>query len=251
MDRYTLQGKTALITGAAKRIGREVAFALADAGCHVAIHYNTSPAEAETLRAEIGLLGVNAWTVQADFAQPEQYETLIERAERLAGPIETLINNASIFPYEPLASMTRDTFMRTMEVNAWVPFALSRAFAARAKRGKIINLLDASLAGIDRTHAAYQLSKHTLAMLTRMMALEFAPHVLVNAVAPGYILPLPGQEKYLEKMGGTLPLQRTGEAQEIAAAILDLIRSDYITGEVLYVDGGWHLQERACGPNPY
>jgi NAD(P)-dependent dehydrogenase (short-subunit alcohol dehydrogenase family) len=139
-----------------------------------------------------------------------------------------------------------------MEVNAWVPFVLSRAFAQRIGRGKIVNLLDTRLKGYDWTHVGYILSKHLLAVMTRMMALEFAPHITVNAVAPGLVLPPPGKdETYLQSLVHTVPLQRYGGAQDIADAVVFLIRSDFITGNVIYVDGGRHLYECSNGSNPH
>ena len=155
-----------------------------------------------------------------------------------------------------------------MEVNAWVPLALSRRFAAglgvtpglaraaraprgtvpHRPRGSIVNLHDTHLAGYDFEHAGYILSKHVLANLTRMLALELAPGITVNAVAPGLILPPPGaDESYLTANAHRVPLQRHGGPRDIAEAIVFLIRSDFITGQVIYVDGGRHLQGYADG----
>ena len=139
-----------------------------------------------------------------------------------------------------------------MEVNAWVPFILSRTFAERVGRGKIINLHDSRLKGYDLAHAGYILSKHVLAAMTRMMALEFAPNVTVNAVAPGLILPPPDKdESYLQSLVHTVPLQRHGEPQDIADAVAFLIQSDFITGQVIYVDGGRHLHEYSNGSHSH
>lgn len=252
MARESLRGQVALITGAAKRIGRETAVMLAGEGVDVIIHYNRSAGEAETLAASLTDLGVRAWTIQADFEKREEYETLIERAITLAGSLDILINNASIFPPDRMSTVTFDHLITNMEVNAWVPFLLSRSFAAQRGHGKIINLLDSRLKGDDFGHVAYILSKHLLAEFTRMCALEFAPGITVNGVAPGLILPPAGKdERYLDALAHTVPLQRHGDPEGVAEAILYLLKSPFITGNVIYVDGGRHLLEYRGGPNPH
>lgn len=240
----SLRGQTALITGAAKRIGRATALALAEAGAHIVVHYHTAQAEADVLAEALRGLGVQAWTISADLAQPAEAAALIERAFSLAGQVDILVNNASIFPTGTLANISFADLQQNVAVNAWSPFVLSRAFAGRVTQGKIINLLDTRITGYDWTHVGYILSKHLLAVLTRMQALEYAPRLTVNAVAPGLILPPPGQsEDYLQKLIHTVPLGMHGEAEDIAEAILFLLQSDFITGQVLYVDGGRHLKE--------
>lgn len=248
----SLQGQTALITGGAKRIGRETALALAAEGVSVIVHYNRSSDEAEALAADLREFDVQAWTVQADFAVVKEYESLFERALELSGGIDILINNASIFPAEKLQDMTWQSLQSNIEINTWVPFVLSREFARRTDHGTIINLHDSRLKGYDWNHTGYILSKHLLAVLTRMMALDFAPNITVNAVAPGLILPPPGKDiSYIEALKDTVPLKKHGNPQDIADAIVYLVKSDYITGEVIYVDGGRHLQEYLGGQNPH
>src|SRR5262245_50832990 len=244
--------KTALVTGAAKRIGRETALTLADRGMNIIVHFNRSDGEARRLAAELQQKGVKAWTIQADFSRPDEYQTLIERAQEMAAGLDILINNASIFPTDTLTDLRWSGLSTNMEVNAWVPFVLSRSFAQRIGRGKIVNLHDSRLKGYDWTHVGYILSKHVLAAMTRMMALEFAPHISVNAVAPGLILPPPGKdETYLQSLVHTVPLQRYGRPQDIADAVAFLIQSDFITGNVIYVDGGRHLHEYSNGSHPH
>jgi NAD(P)-dependent dehydrogenase (short-subunit alcohol dehydrogenase family) len=239
-----LKEKTALVTGGAKRLGRQTALTLADRGINVIIHFNRSDTDARELAAELQQKSVKAWTIQADFGRPDEYQTLIERAEKIAGGLDILINNASVFPTDTLSDLSWSGLSSNMEVNAWVPFVLGRAFAQRIGRGRIVNLHDSRLKGYDWTHVGYILSKHVLAAMTRMMALEFAPHITVNAVAPGLIIPPPGKdERYLEGLVHTVPLQRHGGPQDIADAIAFLVQSDFITGNVIYVDGGSHLHE--------
>lgn len=247
-----LKGKTALVTGGAKRIGRQIALALAERGINVVVHFNRSDSEARGLAGELHQKGVNAWTIQADFRRPDEYRALIEQARQIAGTLDVLVNNASIFPAETIADLNWSSLSANMEVNAWVPFLLIRSFAQQIGRGKIINLHDSRLKGYDWTHTGYILSKHVLAAMTRMMALEFAPDITVNAVAPGLILPPPNKdESYLEAMVRTVPLQRHGDPRDIAEAVAFLIQSDFITGNVIYVDGGRHLHEYANGPHPH
>jgi pteridine reductase len=132
---------------------------------------------------------------------------------------------------------------RNTAINAWAPFVLSRAFARQGLEGRIVNLLDTRVAGYDFSHVGYILSKHMLAVLTRMTALEYAPLVTVNAIAPGLILPPPAKDTtYLEALAGSVPLQRHGGAEDIARAMLFLIESPFITGQTVFVDGGAHLK---------
>ncbi len=237
-----LTGKTALITGAAKRIGGATAQALAGAGASVVLHYRDSAAEAEALARDIQMTGAAAMTVQADFSNPASAEALFDETRQLAGPIDFLINNASIFPAQKMDAVQPHDFHESININALAPFVLSRAFARQGRPGAIINLLDSRIAVYDKHHFAYHLSKRMLADITRTMALEFAPQVRVNAVAPGVVLAPAGEDaSYLERLSKSNPLQTHGSAEEIAQAIRFLLQSPFITGQILYVDGGRHL----------
>ncbi len=244
----SLVGRTALITGAGVRIGRAAALALADEGANIIVHYNTSRDEAEQLVKDVKHLNVNAWSIQADFNKPEEYQSLIERAIDTAGHLDILVNNASIFPVEKIDNLTFQGLMKNIEINSWVPFILSQEFKKRIGTGHIVNLEDSRVSGFDLSHVGYILSKHVLAAFTRMMALEYAPDIMVNAVRPGLILPPPDKDKsYLDRLVGSVPLKKHGEPEDIADAIVFLVRSNFITGEVIYVDGGRHLKEYANG----
>ncbi len=244
MAEIDLRGQTALITGAARRIGREIARRLAGAGVQVVLHYRNSATQARRLAAELERSGVRAWTLPADFQEPAEYERLIERAGECAGSLDILVNNASRFLPGELNALTFQRLMADIEVNAWAPFTLSREFARRTRKGSIVHVLDTRISGNSRTHAAYLLSKLLLARLTALSALEFAPGTRVNAVAPGAILPPPGQGAgYLQRLARRLPLARHGDAGDVAAAVLFLLRSPFITGQIVYVDGGQNLQE--------
>jgi NAD(P)-dependent dehydrogenase (short-subunit alcohol dehydrogenase family) len=245
-----LHGKTALVTGAAVRLGRHIALALAEEGVNIILHYRDSEAEAQELRRLLEARGVSVWPLAADFDQTEASETLIRRSLDAAGSLHYLINSASIFPADRIASLSFDNLLRCVRVNAWAPFALCREFHRLIGRGKIVNLLDTRIADFDWQHVGYILSKQMLAHLTRMLAVEFAPSVSVNGVAPGLILPPRGQDaSYLERLKTSVPLQRYGNADDVASAVLFLLRSRFITGEIIHVDGGRHLKEYSHGQN--
>ena len=241
--------KTALITGGARRIGRHIALALGDAGVNIVIHYRHSAAEAESLCGELLKKGVKAWIVRADFDSSDETPDLIRAAADSAGKIDFLINNASSFLPSTVEDLDFSTLTRDLQVNAWSPFMLCRLFARRFGSGKIINLIDTRVAGYDPAHFGYFLSKKLLLTMTELLALELAPRITVNAVAPGLILPPQGKdETYLEKLATGVPLARHGDTGDIAEAVLFLLRSDFVTGQVIFVDGGSHLKERSNGP---
>lgn len=244
-----LTGDTALVTGGAKRIGRAIALALARAGVNVVIHYRSSASEAEETAAEIRRLHVEAWTVQGDLAVETDRDTLIDRAVDTAGPLNILINNASAFPQVDFDTVTLDDLIQSMTTDAWAPFALGRRFAQLAEAKHIINMLDTRIASnYDWQHFAYNAAKYTLGLFTKMMAVRFAPRVQVNAVAPGLILPPEGKPvSYLEELKDTLPMKRIGSPEFVADAVEFLLRSEFTTGQVIYVDGGRHLREVGSG----
>jgi len=238
----SLEGQTALVTGAARRIGRAIAQALTEQQVSVVIHYRHSVAPAEELRKSLKARGGRAFCVRADFDHPDEADSLIERARAEAGPIHILVNNASEFHPESLDAMTHASLVHSMTVNAWTPFTLTRAFAHQATSGKVVNFIDAQVAGTDLTHASYILSKHLLTTLTAMTALQYAPGITVNAVSPGLILPPEGRdESYLDGLARSLPLKRHGGLADITRALLFFLESDFVTGQVIYVDGGRHL----------
>jgi len=238
----SLRGQTALVTGAGKRIGEAVALALGEAGVNIVTHYRRSAGRAEGLRDALLRKGVQAFCIQGDFEKLDEVDSLVDRARSEAGPIDILVNNASEFRAETVEALSHAGFQRDLDINAWAPFALTRAFARQASRGKVINFLDAQIAGNDRTHAGYILSKHLLATLTRMTALQYAPALTINAVAPGLILPPEGKdESYLMNLAKGVPLQRHGGLPDITRTVLFLLESEFVTGQVIFVDGGQHL----------
>jgi pteridine reductase len=236
---------TALVTGAARRLGRGLALALADQGMNVVVHHHRSVDEAAAVCTEVAARGVRAWSLSADLAEPEVADRLIDRALDLAGSLDVLVNSASSFAPDGIDDLRFEALVDTLRLNAWAPLVLSRSFSRRVGRGKIINLLDSKLASSDRDHVSYLVSKHVLGVLTRMTALEFAPRITVNAVAPGLILPPAGRDAaYLEALAARVPLARHGTPTDVARAVSFLLASDFVTGQVIYVDGGAHLGDR-------
>ena len=239
---FELAGKTALVTGAAKRIGNAIAIGLAKQGSNVIIHYDKSEREAEKLRDEIVELGLKSWLVRANLEDSESCRVLIEKSYRLAGEIDVLVNNASVFSASDIGNVELEDIEVDMSTNAWAPFLLSRYFSEKTEHGKIVNILDTRVVGYDFNHFAYYLSKRMLEILTESMALKLAPKITVNGVAPGLILPPEGKDyTYLEQKKDTVPLKKYGSPSDIVETVLFLLRSDFVTGQVVYVDGGKHL----------
>jgi pteridine reductase len=245
---FELAGRTAMVTGAAKRLGRAISQTLARQGANVVLHHRSSAAEADALAREIRALGREAWLVQGDLANPEQVEGFFTEAVDQAGTIDVLINNASIFPESSLANLTPEALSQSVNVNALAPLLLGRAMAAQSRDGAIVNLLDCRIAEYDHKHVPYHLSKRMLFSLTRMMAMEFAPKIRVGGVAPGLILPPEGEdESYLERLAPTNPQNAYGSPQDITDAVLFLVRSGFVTGQVIFVDGGRHMKGAMYG----
>jgi pteridine reductase len=241
----SLAGKTALVTGAAKRIGRTIATALAQSGVHVAVHYNQSAPDALALCEELQRFGVSAWPIRGDLMDAEQTARVFREAMAQAGPIDLLVNNASIFERDTLWEATEESIAKNIRIHAVAPLVLSRELAKQQRAAHVVNLLDTRVAVYDREHASYDLSKSMLLTMTRMLALELAPNVAVNAVAPGSILPPAGLgETYLAKLAHANLQNRIGTPEDIAEAVLFLLRSRFITGQVIYVDGGIHMKGR-------
>jgi len=245
---FELAGRTALVTGGAKRVGKAIAVGLAKQGVNIIVHYGKSEHEAKELRDEIVALGQKSWVVGADLSNPESCNQLIARAYRLSGEIDILVNNASIFSANDVNDVRLEDIEANMLINAWAPFLLTRYFSEKADRGRIVNILDTRVAGYDFNHFAYYLSKRMLEVLTRSMALKLAPNITVNGIAPGLILPPEGKDyAYLEQKKDTVPLKKVGSLSDIVETVIFLLRSDYVTGQIVYVDGGKHLTQTLEG----
>lgn len=244
ISKSDLCGKTALVTGGASRIGHEICLALARRGVNVVVHYRTSVSAANSLCKKLRKLDVQAWSIAADFKKAKSAETLVEKTLHLAGRLAIVINNASAYTESTLDSVNWPDMSSTMQINAWAPLIIGREFRKRCGSGSIINLLDSRICGGDKMHAGYIVSKQALAALTAMMALKFAPDITVNAVAPGLVKPPSGiGAASLRKLTADLPLKRHGDPRDVAQAILFLVESTFITGQVIYVDGGRNTRE--------
>ncbi len=243
MNSESLAGKTALITGAAKRIGAALALALSRQGAGIILHYNSAEEEAQNVVQKINDTGGHAVIVQGNLAHEGVANSVLDKALGHANQIDILINNASIFKEMGFEDVTANAINDNMNINAVAPLMLSRRFAEQKIPGTIINMVDTMVMDYDKKHVPYHLSKRALHALTKMMAVEFAPDIRVNAVAPGLILPPPGKdEAYLEQLIHSNPLHRHGGPEDIVRAVLYLISAEFVTGQTLFVDGGRHLR---------
>ena len=237
--------KVAIVTGAAVRLGRAQALALAGQGARLVVHYNTSAGPAHDVVSEIKAMGSDAIAVQADLSQPMRSPAIVEQAIARFGQVDILVNSASIFHPGHWDDTTEENWDRHFDINLKSPFFLTQAFAkaiGRARRGHIVNMADWRAVSPGIGHVAYTLTKAALVAMTKSLAQALAPQIQVNAIAPGLILPPPGYgPEYLDQRAPQIPLQRTGTAAEIAETLVFLLRSDFITGELLYVTGGEHL----------
>jgi NAD(P)-dependent dehydrogenase (short-subunit alcohol dehydrogenase family) len=238
--------KAALVTGAARRIGRALALSLAEAGYAVAVHHHSSHAAAEALVAEIGGGGGKAVALAADLADESTVRQLLpDAAAALGGPIGVLVNNASIFENDTVATATRESWDAHLAVNLRAPFVLIQDFAARLPGdfgGVVINLLDERVWNLTPYFVSYTVSKVGLWTLTRTMALALAPRVRVNAIGPGPTLPNARQTpaQFLERCRG-MPLRRGTSPREIAQAMRFILEAPAMTGQMIALDGGEHL----------
>jgi NAD(P)-dependent dehydrogenase (short-subunit alcohol dehydrogenase family) len=237
--------KAALVTGAARRIGRAIALALHRAGYAVAIQANRSVAEAQALRDEIVRAGGRAAVVRADLAQHAETTGLVTAAAGAIGPLTLLVNNASVFEPDAIGALEAERFDRQFAVNLRAPLFLAEAFAAQAKGGanaSIVNILDQRVFKLTPHFVSYTLAKSALHSATRMLAQALAPNVRVNAVAPGPTIASARQHADdFAKQAAAVPLGHGPSADEIADAVLYLARARSVTGATLVVDGGQHL----------
>jgi pteridine reductase len=238
-----LQGKVALVTGAAKRIGRSIALALAEEGADVVITYRESADEAQTTVRELEGLGVRAAAVSADLRVPASIRSAVAEAAAKFGRLDVLVNNAGRFETAALEKISVEQWDAMFETNTRGPFLAAQAAYPhlKATQGRIINI--GSLGGIHPwpTHAHYCTSKAALHMLTQTMSKAFAPEISVNCVAPGMIVNGEVSAEY-EHFAKKTPMQRNGSPQEVAAAVVFFATGPhFITGQLLGVDGGLGL----------
>ncbi len=241
-----LQGHVAVVTGGAVRLGKTISLALAEAGCDVCVHYGHSAEDAAETVALIREKGVRGVAVQADLAEPSTAaETVFHTVSAEFGAASILVNNAAIFEAATLTTTTDDNWQRHLAINLTAPFCLSRAFAQQhiaGISGQIINIVDWRATRPETGYLAYTVAKSGLVALTKILALELAPAVQVNAIAPGAMLPAPGAKPDdFNRLADRIPLRRTGHPSDLADALLFLLRSEFLTGEVIHITGGQHL----------
>ncbi len=239
----SLENKTVLITGAARRLGQAFSFAVAQAGADVIIHYGHSSGEAEETAAKIRAMGRQSWIVQADLGDPQSASRLVERAWQLR-PFDAVVNSAAIFEALDWQTTTLDDWQRHLAVNLTAPFLISQAFGRKLgtkNPGRIVNILDWRALHPGSDHLPYTITKAGLAALTQSLAQALAPGILVNGLALGAILP-PTDGADAGKILKKVPAGRWAGTDEVNKALLFLLDGpDYITGEILHVDGGRHL----------
>lgn len=245
----------ALVTGAGKRLGREMALYLARRGFDVAVHYASSEAEAAGVVAEITAMGRRAVAVQADLLDEAQVQTLIAQAAAgLGGPLTVLVNNASIFEYDTIASATRTSWDRHIESNLRAPFVLTQGFAAQVPQavpdaagepvaqGLIVNMIDQRVHKLTPEFMTYTLAKMGLWALTQTSAQGLAPHVRVNGIGPGPTLQGGRQsDSHFARQRAATVLKRGANPADITAALGFFLDSPAVTGQMIAVDGGQHL----------
>ncbi len=233
-----LNGKKALVTGGAVRIGRAICEMLAGAGAEVCVHYNRSRNEAEDLQRSIEKVDGHARLFQADLKSEEACRHLIREAE----PLDILINNASVFHKHTIDESAMQVVMDELWPNLFAPLQLMRAFAEQGRPGKIVNLLDRRITSQDAACVPYLLAKKALTELTGLAALHWAPRIAVNGVAPGAVLPPPGKgEAYMKDYAGPVPMDIQVTPVDVARAVKFVLENDTLTGQIIFVDGGQHL----------
>jgi NAD(P)-dependent dehydrogenase (short-subunit alcohol dehydrogenase family) len=240
-----LEGRTAVITGGAVRVGGAITHELAHRGASVFIHYNRSAAPAEALRSEITEAGGIAAIGSVDLSDPESAADLIAAAAAALGPPTILVNSASGFPADTIQDVSVDSFRSAQDLSLITPMMLTQAFAAQVSEdlgGAVVNITDVKTTRPYSKHLSYMLAKGGIDTLTRAAALALAPTIRVNAVALGVILPPSDEDDdYARNLAADLPLQRVGGAQVVADTVAFLCENDFITGEIIRLDGGGHL----------
>ncbi|MDH3730065.1 MAG: SDR family oxidoreductase [Acidimicrobiia bacterium] len=235
-----LKGNNALITGGAHRVGKGITMALAAAGANVFVHYGRSDEAAVATAAEARELGVNAEIGSADLSDPSSGASLVGMAAEALGPLGIVVNSASGFPTDTIGDVTVDQLESTLRLSLLSPIMITQAFAAQVDtEGAVVSVTDWRNHRPYPDHFSYTMAKGGLEVFTRAAAVSLAPKVRVNAVALGAILPPPGKDsEYLKELAGTLPLQRTGSPELVGRAVLELLGNDFITGEIIRLDGG-------------
>ena len=233
----------ALITGGSDRIGKAVAIHLAKQGYHLVLHYNSAKEKAENLQMHIeSTYKVKVELLQINFLKENDFDRIFEDFKKKNITIEVLVNCASDFIPSSFNELGSELFDKEMTINLKIPYLLTKAFARVFGKGNIINFVDTKVAKNKTVHLDYILSKKLLKDFTKISAVELAPNIRVNAIAPGLILPPEGKdESYLLNLAKDIPLKTIGNLDEILKAFQFILDSYFFTGQILYIDGGEHL----------
>ncbi len=237
-----LKGKTALVTGGAKRVGKEIALALAKKGVNLLLHYHSSEAEASKTAKEITSLGAKCRLLKADLAKTDELLKMVQQTYRYEKSVDVLINSASLFYKTPFKTVQESDWDKLIDTNLKGPFILCKEIGNKmveGSGGKIINIADWSGFRPYKDYAPYCASKGGLITLTKSLARDFAPKVQANAIAPGpVLLPPDFTEEEKQAVIRKTVLGRIGSPGDIANAVIFLLDNDFINGTVLVVDGG-------------
>lgn len=240
-----LAGRTALVTGAGRRIGRAIAVALGARGMRVAVHYNGSEAGARETAIELEGAGAAASALfQADLGQAGVAARLVHDVADQMGTLDVLVNSAAVMIRTPIGAVTEESWDAMFAVNLRAPFFAAQAAASRMPDGSaIVNIADLAAFETWPGFVPHGITKAGVVQMTRALARVLAPRIRVNAVAPGAVLlPEDWDDRSAEHLASTTPLRRLGEPGDVARAVLYLLDADYVTGETLLVDGGRHVR---------
>lgn len=245
MTTSALAGRVALVTGAGIRVGRAIAVALGGRGMHVVVHYHGSEAGAQETAELIEQAGGTASLERADLSVIAEGDALIDRIVAKQGKLHALVNSAAIMLRTPVGEVTEREWDRMFDINVRSPFFLTQraAPALRASNGAVVNIADLAAFESWPAYVPHGMTKAAIVQMTRALARALAPQIRVNAVAPGVVLlPENWSAADAEHLRGTTPLQRNGTPEDVAQAVLYLLEADFVTGEVIRVDGGRHVR---------
>ena len=240
-----LTGKVALVTGGARRVGKAIALVLAEQGADIVVHYNSGATEAEDTAVAIRALGVGAAVVQGDLRDATVAAGLPDRAHACFGRLDIVINSAAMMVRTPIGDVTPAKWDEMFALNLRAPFFVAQAAAPllKANGGVIVNIADLAAYETWPAYVPHAITKAGVVQMTRGLARALAPEIRVNAVAPGAVLlPDDWSEETADRLIGTTPLRRLGDADDVAQAVLYLVQAEYVTGEVIVVDGGRHIR---------
>jgi pteridine reductase len=240
-----LGGQTALVTGGARRVGRALVLALAGEGVRVALHYHESAADARETARMAAERGPEPWLIQADLRTPGEPERVVRESAEALGGLRILVNSAAGMVRTPLGSVTVEQWDDVMALNLRAPFFAAQAAATlmREVGGVIVNVADLAAFETWPAYIPHGISKAGVVQLTRALARSLAPSIRVCGIAPGAVLlPEDWSERDAAKIAGTTPLRRIGTPEDVAHALIFLLRADYVTGETIVIDGGRHVR---------